>query len=182
MAKGNVARCYHLQDAVGEGCGKGYRLSGLSFLSGVAAGEVGIQCLGDSLPVGPPPFMEPSMSTTDDDVEKKSHSESLEGNQLDDKTEKPSRALEQSVQSTDERLESSSPLITDQPLRAPGPRAFISRVRGYQVMHPPMGIWNKLQFDFHGPNGAFQSREISNGYLTTDFALNQWVSSVLNGG
>lgn len=35
MAQGIVARCYDLQDAAGEGCGKSYRLSGLSELSGV---------------------------------------------------------------------------------------------------------------------------------------------------
>lgn len=35
MAQGVVARCYDLQDAAGPGCGKSYRLSGLSELSGV---------------------------------------------------------------------------------------------------------------------------------------------------
>ena len=34
MAQGVVARCYDLQDAAGEGCGKSYRLSGLLFLTG----------------------------------------------------------------------------------------------------------------------------------------------------
>lgn len=47
MAQGVVARCYDLQDAGGAGCGKSYRLSGLSNLSGVAAHRISIQWLGN---------------------------------------------------------------------------------------------------------------------------------------
>lgn len=42
MAQGVVARCYDLQDAAGPGCGKSYRLSGLSDLSGVEVQKVAI--------------------------------------------------------------------------------------------------------------------------------------------
>jgi hypothetical protein len=49
MAQGVVARCYDLQDVAGQGCGKSYRLSGLSEVSGVALKGIGIQWLGKSL-------------------------------------------------------------------------------------------------------------------------------------
>lgn len=42
MAQGVVARCYDLQDTAGPGCGKSYRLSGLSDLSGVGVQKVAI--------------------------------------------------------------------------------------------------------------------------------------------
>jgi hypothetical protein len=42
MAQAVVARCYDLQDAAEPGCGKSYRLSGLSDFTGVGHNRIGI--------------------------------------------------------------------------------------------------------------------------------------------
>lgn len=109
------------------------------------------------------------MDTTDDEVEKAPRGESPGGAQPIGDTEKMSGTFEPSAESFDENSEPSRPFITDRPLIAPGPRAFIPRAKGYEVRWPPMGIWDVLQFDFHGPNGAFHTRQIRNGGLITDF-------------
>ncbi|MCU0118777.1 hypothetical protein N8H74_10965 [Pseudomonas sp. B2M1-30] len=65
----------------------------------------------------------------------------------------------------------SEPFMDNRPLVSPGARAFIPRAKGLQVITPDMAIWDVKQFDFHGPNGAFHSRQIREGILTTDFDL-----------
>lgn len=72
--------------------------------------------------------------------------------------------------------EPAKPFLTDSPLVAPGPKAFISRLRGYGLAIPYVGTWHIIQFDFHGPNGAYQSRQIRSFPYATDFdmATGQW--------
>ncbi|MFP0193803.1 hypothetical protein ACKJSM_01280 [Pseudomonas sp. PHC1] len=107
------------------------------------------------------------MDTTDDDVNDEPLAESF-GAPLSGNTESSSEAPDSRADSSDPAV----PFLIDSPITAPGPRAFISRTRGYQVIGINMGVFNSIQMDFHGPNNEFHTKTVRDAFrYTTEFDL-----------
>ncbi|UFP99042.1 Ig-like domain-containing protein [Pseudomonas fitomaticsae] len=107
------------------------------------------------------------MDTTDDDVNDEPFAE-LSGAPLSGNTESSSEDPDSHADNSDPAV----PFITDSPITAPGPKAFIARTRGYQVIGRNMGIFNSIQMDFHGPNNEFHTKTVRDAFrYTTEFDL-----------